>query len=318
MQELRSIVLWFCAILIKQSTAFTLSPSSTINRERINIDLVPTSKAASALFSSSSADDDFMASLRTRVDQVEKSSTKIPLVVLDSMLPRQVLPIKVRNKLLVELVVGRLAKENPTFGMLGMARLSSGETVHLNTGVEVEIVGKPEFFKEEEGGGMRLVLRAGRRFSIQGEVENAAQGWTEARVIFLDAEQEEDDEVKGKDRMAVARAMVKSKELTSPNMNMDGNLSLVDSWIHLAKLNERSPGQINRLLEQLGEIPSSEEPSERAFWIGALINPIPAMGVATEIRPDLLTAQTAEERITVALDGILKSIRHMDGSAKMF
>jgi len=262
-------------------------------------------------------DSDFMASLRSRVNEVQNSSTKLPLVVLDSMLPLQVLKIEVKNPLLKVLVAHRIENETPTFGMIGVARLSTGESVHLTNGVEVEIVGMPEFLSEEEGG-VRLALKGTRRFSIQGEVENAKQGWTQARVKFLNSQDEADEEVRGEDRMSVARAMIKARELTSPNMNMPDQMSLVDSWITLAKENERSPGQIDTLLEDLGEIPSAEEPTERAFWIGALINPIPSMGVALEVRPSLLMAKTAEERIKVASEGILKSIRHMDGSARLF
>ena len=135
---------------------------------------------------------------------------------------------------------------------------------------------------------------------------------------FLDSEKQEEDEVHGDDRLSVARAISKAQEFTSPNMRMPENLSLVDRWIQLATENEREPGQISRLLEQLGEIPPPEEPSERALWIGALINPIPAMGVALEVRPQLLLAKTAEERVQVALDAIHKSIKHMDGSAKLW
>lgn len=261
---------------------------------------------------------DFMASLRSRVDEVQDSSTKLPLVVLDSMLPLQVLKIEVKNPLLKILVAHRIENETPTFGMIGMARLSTGESVHLTNGVEVELKGMPEFLSEQEGGGVRLTLKGTRRFSIQGEIANAEQGWTEARVKFLNSEDEADAQIKGEDRMAVARAMMQARQLTNPNMNMPDQMSLVESWIKLAKENERSPGQIDTLLEELGDIPSAEEPTERAFWIGALINPIPAMGVALEVRPSLLMAETAEERIKVASAGILKSIRHMDGSDRLF
>jgi hypothetical protein len=233
-----------------------------------------------------------------------------------------------------------MEKENPTFGMLGMAILNTGEKIHLKTGVEVEIVERPKLVLENSGSddgtsrssasgsssrsssssnGVLLELKAGRRFVITGEVENAKQGWTEARVDYLDSQRQEEEEVKnGQDKMAVARAIMKARELTMPNANMEGNVSLVDRWIELARKNERQPGQIDELLEDLGEIPPEDEPSERALWVGALINPLPAMGVAMEIRPALLTATTAERRVDIACDAILKSIRHMEGTQRMW
>lgn len=260
--------------------------------------------------------DDFMASLRNRIEEVTDNETKLPLVVLDSMLPRQVLKIEVKNPLFKELVNDRYyKKENPYIGMMGMAKLATGELVHLKTGVEVEICDKPEI--TSDGQGVRLELKAGRRFKIDGEVENAKEGWTEAEVQFLDTENEQDNDIL-QDRMSVARAMMKAKELTLPNMSLEDNQTLIDRWVQLAKQNEREPGQIDALLNQLGDIPSSEEPTERAFWVGALINPIPAMGVAMEIRPALLTAHSTEERVQIALDAIFKSIRHMDGTERMW
>jgi len=34
-------------------------------------------------------------------------------------------------------------KEKPYFGMLGMAKLVTGQMIHLTTGVEVELMEKP-------------------------------------------------------------------------------------------------------------------------------------------------------------------------------
>jgi hypothetical protein len=281
-----------------------------------------------------------MASLQNRINQVQERENKIPLVVLDCMLPRQTLKVQVNNDLFLQLVRNQMEKENPTFGMLGMAILNTGEKIHLKTGVEVEIVERPKLVLENSGSddgtsrssasgsssrsssssnGVLLELKARRRFVITGEVENAKQGWTEARVDYLDSQRQEEEEVKnGQDKMAVARAIMKARELTMPNANMEGNVSLVDRWIDLARKNERQPGQIDELLEDLGEIPPEDEPSERALWVGALINPLPAMGVAMEIRPALLTATTAERRVDIACDAILKSIRHMEGTQRMW
>lgn len=276
-----------------------------------------------------------MASLNSRLKEVQEKESKLPLVVLDSMLPRQVLELKVNNDLLIKLVRDCLARESPFFGMLGIARLASGQQVHLNRGVEVEIIEeKLEFLPE--GQGVKLALRAtGRRFEVEnGGIESVGgeDGYTEAKVLFLDSAREEEDEVQKAvrkdddnynaetedyDRMSVVRAIMKAKEFTSPNASMVNNLSLVDRWIELAQERERSPGQIDGILNDLGKIPPADQPSERAFWIGALINPIPAMGVSLEIRPALLTARKAEQRVEVALNGILRSIKYMEGSVQL-
>ena len=270
-------------------------------------------------------EDIFMASLRMRIDQVNDRASKLPLVVLDSMLPRQVLKVQVQNPIFKELIRSRLVEEEPRFGILGMAKLATGEVVHLKNGVEVQIVGKPEMVPnnsiESKEDGILVELKAGRRFRIVEGVENVPEGWTEARVEFLDSSEEEAKEEKiSEDRMSLARAIAKARAFTHANTiyTEEKDLLLVERWTELAKENEREIGQIDRLLDDLGEIPPSEQPSERAFWIGALINPIPAMGVALEIRPALLTANTAEERVQIALDGIIRSIKHMDGTKRMW
>ncbi|KAL3807071.1 hypothetical protein ACHAXA_011005 [Cyclostephanos tholiformis] len=300
--------------------------------------------------------DPFLASLQSRVREVREKSVRLPLMILDTMLPRQVLQIQIQHPTLKSLMRHRVGMETPTLGMLGMARISTGQTVPLKVGVEVEIVemdradGAPPPGTDDDRGVDRtpwdVSLRAGRRFIIEGDVERMDGGWTEARVRFLDSSAEEEEEVRrfsshpgsdgiahddddndgsstsvagfGRDRLSVARAISKSGVFTKPNMKMKNNASLVDRWIELARQNERHPGQIDALLRQLGEIPPEHEPTERAFWIGALINPLPSMGVAMEIRPALLLSKSAEERVEVALDGILKSIRHMDGTSRMW
>ena len=222
-----------------------------------------------------------------------------------------------------------------------MAKLSTGQTLPLKTGVEVEIIQMdkpadilPSDISDNGEEPWDISLRAGRRFIIEGDVVKTEEGWTEAQIKFLDSRAEEENQINQfisqpsmedptgmstvGDRLSVARAISKAKQFTQPNMNMKNNASLVERWIELAKQNERHPGQIDVLLKQLGEIPPEHEPTERALWIGALINPLPSMGVAMEIRPQLLVSKRAEERVQVALEGLLKSIKHMDGSARMW
>ena len=149
-------------------------------------------------------------------------------------------------------------------------------------------------------------------------MEVEGEGWTEARVRFLDSTDEEEQE--GSD--ALAAAISKAGRLTAPTL-WDGSasgrpLSAIDRWIELATERERTPGQIEELVRGLGPVPPADRPTERALYVGALINPLPAMGVAVEIRPALLTAEGAERRVGIALEGILGSIRHMDGSARLW
>lgn len=300
-----------------------------------------TQLASSTDEESSHGDDPFLSSLQSRVQQVQDQSNKLPLMILDTMLPRQILQIQIQHPTLKALMKHRIGQETPTIGMLGMAKLSTGQTVPLKTGVEVEIIHMDKAMDAPSSDTIDngeqpwdISLRAGRRFIIEGDVDKASDGWTEAQVNFLDSSEEEEKEVQqfakpsmddvtglsntGGDRLSVARAMSKSKSFTQPNMNMRNGASLIDRWVELAKENERHPGQIDALLGQLGEIPPEHEPTERALWVGALINPLPSMGVAMEIRPALLVSKKAEERVQISLEGILKSIKHMDGSARMW
>jgi hypothetical protein len=183
-----------------------------------------------------------------------------------------------------------------------------GEPIHLTMGVQVEIIGKPRV----TDGGLNLELKAGKRFCIEpNTVENAGQGWTQAQVVYLDSSKNDAQE---KDMESMTRAMQMAKEFTDPNVSLNENKSLKDmDWTSKRKGLERTPGQIDQLLKDLGRIPSWEEPPECVLWISALINTIPAMGVALEIRPKLLMAKSAEERTQVALNGIWNSIQYMQG-----
>ena len=265
-----------------------------------------------------------MEDLRRRMQQVSDNETTLPLVVLEAMLPRQVISLQVQNQGLVDLVKSRLQQETPTFGMLGLdPHQEEKNCSYLLSGVEVEIVGTPQV--QHDSSRIALTLRAKRRFRIEEEesVESKpGQGWTQAKVEFLDSTKED---AQTTDTRSIARAKQLCRQFHyHPNQKLlrtlslsaedaDSQKSLVELWVELAKQNERMPGQVDRLLEDLGPIPSWDEPSECALWIGALLNPLPPMGVAHEVRAKLLVATTAEERARIALDTILHSIQLMRG-----
>jgi hypothetical protein len=256
-------------------------------------------------------DDPFMASLRSRVNQVNDRATKLPIIILDAMLPRQVLNVTIpSDALLLRLIKQQITNETPYFGMLGLIRSRTGQQplLPLTTGVQVDIISKPRVIPEVDGTtSIQILLRGSeKRFKINKEVTTTPEGWMEARVDFLSLMDDETECISRttNDRYGLARAMSKARVLPD----------LIEEWVTLARTKERFPGQIDTLLQEIGPVPPPpEEPTNLSLYVGALINPLPAMGVALEVRPSLLLANTPEERVDIAVEGIQKSIRHMQG-----
>jgi hypothetical protein len=96
--------------------------------------------------------------------------------------------------------------------------------------------------------------------------------------------------------------------------------ALVDTWCDLVvqKGLERRPMQIASILRNLGTMPPADRPFDRALWVAALINPLPALGVALEIRPAVLQAPSAAAALAVVTSGIQGSIGHVNGSKPLF
>ena len=81
---------------------------------------------------------------------------------------------------------------------------------------------------------------------------------------------------------------------------------------------EADGAAVSKMLAELGELPAVDRPSERALWVGALINPA---GVASsqwpamDLREHLLTATTPLERLSVAKTGLIDSIYKLKGGS---
>lgn len=71
---------------------------------------------------------------------------------------------------------------------------------------------------------------------------------------------------------------------------------------------------LRKVQQELGPMPSPECPAMFAMWGAALINPLPALGVATEIRGAVLEAEGAEKKLGVLERGLIKSINNLDGT----
>jgi len=80
---------------------------------------------------------------------------------------------------------------------------------------------------------------------------------------------------------------------------------------------QRFSGQLGRCLADIGPMPHASDRSgavERALWVGALINPLPGLGVAPEIRPGLLACTDDLEMLRIAERGLRESISFLTPS----
>ena len=120
---------------------------------------------------------------------------------------------------------------------------------------------------------------------------------------------------------------------------------LVDEWCDLVvkKGFERQPGQVAKIIREfpatppclvspascpltrptnppgdLGYMPPVDKPFDRALWVAALINPLPALGVALEIRPAVLQAASTANALSIVTAGIRGSIGHVSGEKPLF
>ena len=72
------------------------------------------------------------------------------------------------------------------------------------------------------------------------------------------------------------------------------------------------PATFDAVLRDLGPMCEAETPDEIAFWCAGLLNPIPALGVCKEIRPQVLEAADALERVEIVREALLDSLERCD------
>lgn len=239
-------------------------------------------------------------------------------MVLDAMLPRQVLSFSTSDPAFILMAEdcknsgdsGGLA----TIGMLGIDPQTRGMLRH---GTEVEVRKA-----DVQGGVVEVELVGKRRFILVGEPwEQEEKHYYASRVEWIRDEDEaisaDDDSQEISDKLkdlvgdADWEANCKAAKELEP---------LVEQWKSLVVdgKRERQPNQIEMILKDLGPMPPAERPMDRSLWVAALINPLPALGVALEIRPAVLQAPSTAAALNAALAGIKSSISHLDGTKPLW
>lgn len=258
-----------------------------------------------------------METIRAR----EASLDVLRILVLDASVPKQVLPLQFdgdnpARELNAGTRLGEDVELGDAFGMLGQAP-SNGQI--LPNGVEVVVTR----LMTKPSGETLVELTASRRFKIIGspfEDENR-DGAPSARVAWID-----ESEGAGEQMVQDSTTTTTDGETVDPSscddeakalaMELPG---LVDEWraLVVSRKRERQPDQLKLIMSHLGPMPSIDRPAELACWVAGLINPIPALGVAYEIRPALLISPTVGDMIRVSHRGISLSIENLRNSPQM-
>jgi len=203
---------------------------------------------------------------------------ELPLFVLESILPLQRLHLNVfepRYRALVRVAL----QSGRRFGLVGFDASGS----HLKHGVEAVI----EVCEQTHDGRFQLQIVASRPFTIL-EASLHESGYLLATVRFPSAEK------------VPASEEVETAESLLPDL---------EEWQGFVRA-ER-PHQLEGILRQLGPRPPCTQPGAMALWAAALLNPLPPLGVAPELRADVLAAETVAARLQVVKRGLKASLEHL-------
>mmetsp|Transcript_6075 Transcript_6075/g.10524 ORF Transcript_6075/g.10524 Transcript_6075/m.10524 type:complete len:379 (-) Transcript_6075:146-1282(-) len=228
-------------------------------------------------------------SCETPVAADGQTTQRLPIFLLDSTLPGQHLKLNVFELRYVGMV-RRALEGSRCFGMAGFERDGSQATY----GVEVNILS----VSEQTDGRFHIEVVGQRPFKIlQTSLED--YGLVVADIEYFDFESGGTE-----DQTAEAAAA----EL----------LPLVTEWEEAVCRGgwERRPGHLALVREHLGVMPTTQQPGALANWVAALINPLPGLGVAPEIRPALLAASSPLERVRVARGGLQASIHYLKAAER--
>jgi len=219
-----------------------------------------------------------MLQLQQLIEEARRAPPTIPVIVLDAMLPRQRLQLKSSDSTLETL------SERGEFAIFGA---HANQVLQHGVSAELNKIDRDTW----EIRGKHPVKLVG-----QGKRDDDGLMVAQVETVSLDAATDLDVEV--------AKLLI----------------PLVKEWLNLVQGSsfERFEGQISGILEDLGPAPSPKDAGELALWVAALVNPLPALGVAREIRPLALSAATISARLQVVLDGIRGSIGHVSGKAPLF
>ena len=247
-----------------------------------------------------------MALLLSRMQQVREGVTDGRFLVMDPMVPGQRVSFTAPPQLVALFTANDDGRPVVVLGRQGSKVAEHGVEVTMESMKLRPVI--PNIHPE---GTADITIVAGRLCEVLSvDADADASQWLgrggRVRWVALDS-------VDGQPETVEAGLLSRSEALESN----------VDEWIGLVRSTqrERSSRQLETVLEDLGPIPDASQPSRRAMWVAALINPpteqgVRALGVAAEVRPAVMMGRTADIRMRVVervLDCSIRGLRRLAG-----
>lgn len=219
----------------------------------------------------------------------------IPIMILDAMLPNQVLEFGSKDPKFKQMLDYVIHSDEETFGMMGL-NPHTGKPLNIGVTLRIQQV-------KQQAGVWIASVKGDRRFEVQGEPWlDDTDNFYMADVEFVDTREEvslDDEQKKHANRM----------HLDIPK--------LVSQWMDCVYESGKTDRDgMARRLKDIGEMPTNLR--DRAFWTAALLNPLPTLGVCLEIRPAMLACKNDYDRINLAWAGLHSSIDHLSGKKRLF
>ena len=251
---------------------------------------------------------DYSALSRRIANQQSQVST-VQCLLLDTMVPRQRIEVSFGPP--VSELLEIIRNTGGTLGVLGMdhrdghvlrcgveARIESASSYRAGNGFFSSHALSPFDAPNARGyQALDTALVGGRRFELVNDAGSSKDAWPPDKPIFQARVRWLDEET------GTAAAILKGQALPP----------LVREWTQLVRSGqrERTAGQLDALLSDLGPIPAVEETDDLAFWTAALINPLPALGVSLEVRSAVLEASSALQRVEIVHRALTDSIERL-------
>lgn len=278
-----------------------------------------------------SLEEDDLSLLARRIGELKSVHRVRGVVLPEVLLPGQRMRLSMMPPALAEEI-----RSNETICTLG-ARLGEGDSpsLFMSCGVEAHVTElKQEFSDSGYGDATRwsATIVGGRIFE---RLEQSAPVLSADANLMTFEEDVRWLDLGLSDALSAARSPSRGVVLAARELG-----PLVQQWIELAsgggetlwgrKRDDSSPSSggvdpaeqdkleavVQRMLDNLGEMPGVERPSERALWVAALINPCGAdksLWPTIDVRPGVLTATTPLERLSVAKTGLIDSLYKLKG-----